>query len=285
MDIRSFFSHSEQANLSKDIRGWLVDALLLAALVMAIWGLWSWKNANNVAGAVSAKANTALDSLSGTLTHLNHAAGQVEQTASDLHGVAATANTRLPEILDDVHQDQIGIQTELSALRGATVQLQCSVKANGDAAAGLITHLDAAATGPDGLIPQVTAVARHFDGILTGPDVIAAIGSFKTAMGDLADGASHLKLIVDDPELARQIKETFANVDVTSSNIASATASLAGVAADAKRAADIAVDKISPKPAPKGFRAKLGYYALRVLGFVRDVGGVTFLVLKIANGL
>jgi hypothetical protein len=141
------------------IRNWIYTAIALIVTVMLVWALWSWKAANNMAGATSAKLNGILDKLDSKINtlqteNINGVLAEVQGAIADLR----KTERELPGLVTDVRQEIVGlsrtVQGRLVTLDSVMAESRNQIKQNGDETARLIRRTN------DEVLPSITDAVR-----------------------------------------------------------------------------------------------------------------------------
>ena len=147
----------------------------------------------------------------------------------------------------------------------------------------MIANLDGRVNGDKGLLPATTAAVDSLR-VLTERELSAAVAEFTLA-------GKNVRIITESPELQNLPKDLAAltqslnrsagsvevilqQTEATSANVASITGNLNAISTDS---ANKVHALLNPPPAP--------WYRKYILTPLREVGGVTYLLVKIANGL
>jgi len=134
-----------------------------------------------------------------------------------------------------------------------------------------------------GLLPEMTLLVRAFR-LLTEEEIKATVVEFLKA-------GKNLRLITDDPalkslpgeidKLAKSLNVSAGKVEVVMENAKTATANVAGITGNLNAISEDAKKKthalLNPPPAP--------FWKRYILYPLKDVGGVVYLLIRIANGL
>lgn len=99
----------------------IIVGLILS--VMLVWGLWSWRAANDMSGTVSAKLNSLLD--------------KVDSKSDKLDTILDTLNERVDEIGKGAADSLKETPETMRELRATIVEARQQLKASGDAVARL----------------------------------------------------------------------------------------------------------------------------------------------------
>jgi len=165
-----------------------------------------------------------------------------------------------------------GLKKNLATLDALQGDLRLSVAAITD----LTRHSDVSVNGHTGLLPAVT---RTVDSIndLTQNELRDAVAQFAIA-------GKNLVVITSDPALQSlpgEIEKIAKSLNVSAGNIEVVTEQLAGVTANFNKMSTDAQLKVhsllNPPPAP--------FWKRYILYPLRDIGGVAYLLVKVANGL
>jgi hypothetical protein len=147
----------------------------------------------------------------------------------------------------------------------------------------MIANLDNRVSGDKGLLPTTTATIDSIR-VLTERELSAAVAEFTLA-------GKNVRIITESPELqnlpkdiaaltqslnrsAGSIEVILESTEATSANTAAITGNLKAISDDSAKSVH---NLLNPPPAP--------WYRKYILTPLREVGGVTYLLVKIANGL
>jgi ABC-type transporter Mla subunit MlaD len=147
--VREHLETSKQRFRTYREAGYFAITVLIG--LMLIWALWSWRNANNIAGASSAKLNIALDELTGTIQEVRAVAKGSRDTVegltrveNELVGFVGDARIELRSISFSVQQRMLTLDTNLVASRNLIEEGTKQLNNNGTALTGVILHVDRA---------------------------------------------------------------------------------------------------------------------------------------------
>lgn len=189
----------------------------------------------------------------GAVVSLGQAASKIAAAAEQARQASAQANLAATEQRAYWQKTSIETYKTTASLRLAIVRTDRSLN--------------------DVLVPQIATVLKDADATVLniGGDVDAAQLELIPALKDLARASAASAAAVSDPHIA----EAIANVDETSASAARATEQLAGVAADAKIAADLALQRLRDVLKPVSFARAL---LERALGLASQAAQIWYAV-------
>jgi hypothetical protein len=216
------------------IRNWIYTVISVIVAVMLVWGLWSWRNANNMASAAQARLLAIADRLDSKLDTID-----TSKLNTIADGGAATLQAAR-ERIDALRATQAELDRSIIALRSSTNVLTSSVAARLQTLDGVLVSLRGVGDETRRQIGQNGDAATKAINGLT--DVEGKLGVEVTHMGTVAQTQSDelAKLIkaatsrVED----KRIDDFMATLPGTGGNVEKITANLAGITGNLKTASD-----------------------------------------------
>ena len=260
----SFTDYETQKKWAINVRQWGYTFgvwVLVATLISGGFALNEWRKVSvtnrklieqNVAPAVKEIVGNLQDSAKDFQTTAKNSA----QASEEFRLLAGDIRSEyLPQITSDLHRTQTILRSTVQDL-GEEVRTQ--IHNNG-------TALEKVINSTNGLITtSVASLTDQINGIAE----------------EVRGTARRVRVLVDDPELAKALGEVYASAKAlrgSTDNVEIVTASLASMSKDLNDS----VHKLTHPQPQKGFVGKMKF----ALSYLKDIGGVVYLVVRILNGL
>lgn len=265
-----FFSYEIQKEWAINVRQWgytLGVWVMVATLISGGFALNEWRKVS-VANRVVLEQDV-LPAVKGIVSDLTDTTRTIKTVAGDFQVTAQNAtqasaefkdlasdlrNDYMPQITSDLHQTQTLLRQSVGSL---TTEVQTQIHNNGEAVNQLINSTNGLiANDMSSLVKNITDIATELRGT-----------------------SRQVRLLVEDPALAKTLQEVYGSsvaLHGATSNVEVITGSMARMSQDL----EAPVHKLTHPDPPKGFVGKMKF----ALSYLKDIGGVVYLVVKILNG-